>query len=117
MEKLEKFAAMGLSENILKALEAKGFEEPSQIQEQTIPLLLNAETDLVGQAQTGTGKTAAFGIPIIERLDEKSKQIGALILTPTRELALQVADEINSLKGEKDKWYSAVLHLCLPFCR
>jgi ATP-dependent RNA helicase DeaD len=92
---------MGLSENILKALEAKGFEEPSQIQEQTIPLLLNAETDLVGQAQTGTGKTAAFGIPIIERLDEKSKQIGALILTPTRELALQVADEINSLKGEK----------------
>lgn len=101
MEKLGKFAAMGLSENILKALEAKGFEEPSQIQEQTIPLLLNGDSDLVGQAQTGTGKTAAFGIPIIERLDEKSKQIGALILTPTRELALQVADEINSLKGDK----------------
>lgn len=101
MEKLEKFAAMGLSENILKALEAKGFEEPSPIQEQTIPLLLNGDSDLIGQAQTGTGKTAAFGIPIIEQLNEKSNHVGALILTPTRELALQVADEINSLKGDK----------------
>jgi ATP-dependent RNA helicase DeaD len=101
MEKLMKFREMGLSENILNALESKGFEEPTPIQEQTIPLLLSGEKDLVGQAQTGTGKTAAFGIPIIERISENTAKIEALILTPTRELALQVSDEIHSLKGKK----------------
>lgn len=101
MEERKKFVEMGLSENTLKALKQKGFEEPTPIQELTIPLLLNGETDLIGQAQTGTGKTAAFGLPIIERLEENVATIGALILTPTRELALQVAEEINSLKGRK----------------
>ncbi len=101
MEKLKKFKEMGLSENILNALKSKGFEEPTPIQEQTIPLLLSGEKDLVGQAQTGTGKTAAFGIPIIEKISENSSKVEALILVPTRELALQVADEIQSLKGKK----------------
>lgn len=101
MEKLAKFKEMGLSDNIMNALKAKGFEEPTPIQQQTIPLLLSGEKDLVGQAQTGTGKTAAFGIPIIEKISENATQIEALILTPTRELALQVADEIYSLKGKK----------------
>lgn len=101
MEKLKKFKLMGLSENVLNSLEKKGFEEPTPIQEQTIPRLLEGEKDLVGQAQTGTGKTAAFGIPLIERIQENTQWVEALILTPTRELAIQVSDEINSLKGKK----------------
>jgi len=101
MEKLEKFRQLGLSENVLKALKSKGFEEPTQIQKDTIPLLLRGDKDIVGQAQTGTGKTAAFGLPIIEKIYEKSKTVQALIITPTRELAIQVAEEINSLKGDK----------------
>ena len=98
---LEKFKVLGLSEDTIKALQKKGFEEPTKIQEQTIPLLLKGDVDVVGQAQTGTGKTAAFGLPLIENLKERSKKVQALILVPTRELALQVAEEINSLKGKK----------------
>jgi len=101
VETFDKFKALGLSENTLKALKKKGFEEPTEIQEKTIPLLLAGEKDVVGQAQTGTGKTAAFGLPLIEKLEERTKHIQALILTPTRELAIQVSEEINSLKGHK----------------
>ncbi len=99
MEKLEKFRELGISEQTLKALEEKGFEEPSPIQAQTIPLLLKGEKDIIGQAQTGTGKTAAFGIPIIERIQQHRDFVQALVLAPTRELAIQVAEEINSFKG------------------
>lgn len=95
------FKDLGLSERTLVALEAKGFNAPTPIQERTIPLLIEGNIDIVGQAQTGTGKTAAFGLPIIECAKEKEKRVQALILTPTRELAIQVADEINSLKGQK----------------
>ncbi|MDH4027819.1 MAG: DEAD/DEAH box helicase, partial [Nitrospirota bacterium] len=98
---MESFEGLGLSEATLKALSKKGFEAPTPIQVQTIPLLLRGNKDIVGQAQTGTGKTAAFGLPIIELLSEKSKTVQAIILTPTRELAVQVAEEINSLKGKK----------------
>ncbi|OPX30796.1 MAG: RNA helicase [Candidatus Omnitrophica bacterium 4484_171] len=98
---LHKFKALGLSENALAALRRKGFEEPTQIQEKVIPLLLAGDIDVIGQAQTGTGKTAAFGLPLIEKLNDKAKNVQALILTPTRELAIQVAEEINSLKGKK----------------
>ena len=70
MEKLEKFKNLGLSDNTLKALKKKGFEEPTPIQEKSIPILLKGECDLIGQAQTGTGKTAAFGLPII-RADKR----------------------------------------------
>ena len=98
---MEKFRALGLSENVLAALEKKGWEVPSPIQEKTIPLLLTGAKDIVGQAQTGTGKTAAFGLPLIEKLDDNNKNVQALILCPTRELAIQVGEEINSYKGEK----------------
>ncbi len=101
MERLENFKNLGLSENTLKALRAKGFEQPSPIQKQVIPLLLESESDVIGQAATGTGKTAAFALPMIERLEPGSKHIQAIILTPTRELALQVSEEINSLRGER----------------
>ncbi|MCY0865448.1 MAG: DEAD/DEAH box helicase, partial [Sulfobacillus sp.] len=83
---------MGLSSSVIKALEEMGFEEPSPIQAKTIPIILEGH-DLIGQAQTGTGKTAAFGIPIVERLDHRSKRVEALVLAPTRELAIQVAEE------------------------
>nr|WP_157205751.1 MULTISPECIES: DEAD/DEAH box helicase [Methanothermococcus] len=98
---MSEFRALGLSENILNALEKKGFKKPTPIQEKTIPLLLNRELDVVGQAQTGTGKTAAFGIPLIENIDDTSRTVQAIILTPTRELAIQVSEELNSLKGNK----------------
>ncbi|MGM0641245.1 MAG: DEAD/DEAH box helicase [Thermotogota bacterium] len=97
-----KFEELGLSKETLSALKKKGFEEPTPIQEKTIPILMNKDKDVIGQAQTGTGKTAAFGIPIIEDLEHsKNRDVQALILAPTRELAVQVAEEINSLKGRR----------------
>ncbi|MCK6467979.1 MAG: DEAD/DEAH box helicase [Candidatus Brocadia sinica] len=101
MEKLEKFRLLGLSESTLDALRKKGFEEPTPIQQKTIPVLLKGEVDIIGQAQTGTGKTAAFGLPILEGIKERAKAIQSLILVPTRELAIQVSEELNSYKGEK----------------
>ncbi len=100
-EKRTTFEELGLGESTLIAIRNKGFEEPSEIQKLCIPLLLKEGTEIIGQAETGTGKTAAFALPIIETVDEKSKAVQALILTPTRELALQTAEEINSLKGDK----------------
>ena len=99
---MKSFEELGLSENILKALKKKGFEEPTPIQEKVIPLLLTEQIDIVGQAQTGTGKTAAFGLPLLDMLKEKNSYIQAVILTPTRELALQIAEELNSFKGHKN---------------
>ncbi|MGC8821567.1 MAG: DEAD/DEAH box helicase [Desulfurella sp.] len=101
MQRLEKFANLGISENILKSLLKKGYEEPTPIQEQVIPLMLKTNIDLIAQAQTGTGKTASFGVPIIEKAQEKLDHIQCLILTPTRELAIQISQELNSLKGTK----------------
>ena len=98
---IDSFKNLGLSENTLKVLKQRGFEEPTPIQQKTIPAVLKGSKDIVGQAQTGTGKTAAFGLPIIELLQERPGVVQALILTPTRELAIQVAEEINSLKGKK----------------
>ncbi len=98
---MKNFRELGLSDETLKAIARKGFEEPSQIQALTIPKLLQNEQDIVGQAQTGTGKTAAFGLPLIELLSENSRNVQALILVPTRELAIQVAEEINSFRSVK----------------
>ncbi|HOP63801.1 MAG TPA: DEAD/DEAH box helicase [Spirochaetota bacterium] len=98
---LEKFKELGLSESVLKELQKKGFEEPTEIQSKIIPIFLNDNVDIIGQAQTGTGKTAAFGIPIIEKLAKSTKHTQALILTPTRELAIQVSEELNSFKGKR----------------
>ncbi|GHW02488.1 RNA helicase [candidate division SR1 bacterium] len=93
------FAELGLSLQMLASLEKKGFEKPSAIQEQVIPLLLNGDKNVIGQAATGTGKTAAFGIPLLETLLHESHP-QALIMVPTRELAIQVAEEINSLQAD-----------------
>ena len=98
---LEEFRELGLGEESLKALEEKGFEEPTEIQRRAIPLLLKKGTEIVGQAQTGTGKTAAFALPILETVNQNEEKVQALILVPTRELASQVSEEINSLRGKR----------------
>ncbi|WP_294600815.1 DEAD/DEAH box helicase [uncultured Rikenella sp.] len=95
---LEEFKELGLSDRTLEALAAKGFETPSPIQRLTIPVMLQNRHDIIAQAQTGTGKTAAFGLPIVELLEPQAKQVQALILAPTRELAIQVNDEIQSFR-------------------
>ncbi|HEY9248363.1 MAG TPA: DEAD/DEAH box helicase, partial [Rariglobus sp.] len=95
MEK-RKFAELGLSPEVLKAVDKMGFEEASPIQTAVIPLLL-AGKDVVGQSATGSGKTAAFGVPAVEKVDAKKKVVQVLILCPTRELAVQVAEEIAKL--------------------
>ncbi len=101
MDEKIKFDDLGLSEETLAGIKRKGFEEPSPIQAKTIPYLLTGEKNVIGQAQTGTGKTAAFGLPLIDKLKTGSRKVQALILAPTRELAVQVCEEINSLKGSK----------------
>lgn len=89
------FAEFGLNDKLMKAIKELGYETPSAIQSKTIPLILEGR-DIIGQAQTGTGKTAAFALPMLDNIDPKSKKIQALVLTPTRELAIQVAEAIHS---------------------
>jgi len=96
------FLEFGFSEELLQAIKLKGFEEPTEIQRKIIPLILENKIDLIGQAQTGTGKTAAFALPIIEHLQAKAGHLQALVLVPTRELAIQVSEEFNSLRGHKN---------------
>lgn len=91
-----RFEELEINEKLLKGIEAMGFEETSPIQSEAIPDILKG-IDIIGQAQTGTGKTASFGIPVLEKLDLKNKNVQALILCPTRELAIQVAEEIKNL--------------------
>lgn len=91
-----KFEELNVDEKILKAIGDMGFEEASPIQAKAIPVVLEGK-DIVGQAQTGTGKTAAYGIPMLQSIDPKLKCVQAVVLCPTRELAIQVADEIRKL--------------------
>ncbi len=90
------FKALGLEENLLKAIADMGFETPSEVQEKAIPILLERETDMVSLAQTGTGKTAAFGFPMLQKIDVNSRTTQGLILSPTRELCLQITNEMIS---------------------
>ncbi len=90
------FEKTGLSKEVIKAITALGFENPTPIQEKTIPMLLSSSKDLIALAQTGTGKTAAFGLPLIQKTDTTLKKVQTLVLCPTRELCLQVASDIKS---------------------
>jgi ATP-dependent RNA helicase DeaD len=94
------FAELGLSEPLLQALRDVGYETPSPIQEQTIPPLLQGR-DVIGQAQTGTGKTAAFGLPLLESVDPSDREVQALVLTPTRELCIQVTQALRAYGAHK----------------
>lgn len=111
-QKLEhdlKFTDLNLREDLLKAICQQGYDEPTEIQAQAIPKLLDTQDDFVGQAQTGTGKTAAFVLPLLQRLDFNKKGLQALILTPTRELANQVDVELKKL-GQYSKSQSVVIY-------
>ena len=92
---MNKFEQLGLSESLLKAILDLGFENPTEVQEKAIPLLLEKDTDMVALAQTGTGKTAAFGFPLIQKIDASNRSTQALILSPTRELCLQITNGIK----------------------
>ena len=91
-----RFDQLDLYPQVLRAIAEMGFEEATPIQSQAIPVVLSG-VDVIGQAQTGTGKTAAFGIPILQKVDPSLRKTQVLILSPTRELAIQVADEIRKL--------------------
>jgi ATP-dependent RNA helicase DeaD len=90
------FEQLGLSEALLNAIKDMGFEKPSEVQEKAIPVLLEQHTDMVALAQTGTGKTAAFGFPLIQKVDPSNFNTQGLILSPTRELCLQIAQELKN---------------------
>ncbi len=92
---MTKFKALGLNEALLNAINDLGFETPSEVQEKTIPILLQEDTDLVALAQTGTGKTAAFGFPLIQKIESESRTTQGVILSPTRELCLQITNELQ----------------------
>ena len=94
------FADLGLKSELLDNLSKLGFEHPTEIQEKAIPEVLGGSKDVLGIAQTGTGKTAAFGLPMLNMLDLKNKDIQGLVVAPTRELAIQITDELNRLKGK-----------------
>ena len=96
------FESLGLEPEILEALKRKGFEEPTPIQALAIPRLLTGSANLVARARTGTGKTAAFGLPMIQKLSQPTGAVRALVLVPTRELALQVTGEVSSLRPHGD---------------
>jgi len=107
---LENFAALGISKNIIKGLNEMGIVKPTSIQREAIPILLQGETDLVGQAQTGTGKTAAYGLPVLERIDPGFDKPQALILSPTRELAQQVAKQLFKFTKYTDKIFCEAVY-------
>jgi ATP-dependent RNA helicase DeaD len=100
MEALITFQELGLSKELMKAIRGMGFEQATPIQAETIPLSLQNK-DVIGQAQTGTGKTAAFGIPLIEKIDINSDMIQAIVVAPTRELAIQVSEELYKIGATK----------------
>jgi len=93
---MSKFQQLGLEDILVQAITDMGFETPTEVQEKTIPILLEQETDLVSLAQTGTGKTAAFGFPMLQKINVESRTTQGLILSPTRELCMQIATEIRN---------------------
>ena len=93
---MKTFEELGVSEELRRAIKEMGYETPMPVQEEVIPYLLGSGNDVIALAQTGTGKTAAFGIPLVQAITD-FKHIQALIMTPTRELAIQVAEEVGKI--------------------
>ncbi len=102
-----KFKELGLDHDLLKAITRAGFEEATPIQAETIPLAL-AGKDVIGQAQTGTGKTAAFGLPVLQDIDFADRAVQTLVISPTRELAIQTQEELYKLGRDKKVKVTAV---------
>src|SRR5678809_1460315 len=92
------FEGLGLDSKLIQATDALGFKNPTPIQEKAIPVLLSGTKDLIGLAQTGTGKTAAFGLPLLQLIDEAQRHPQALVVCPTRELCMQIVNEVNIFK-------------------
>ena len=107
---MKTFEELGVSEEIRRAIEELGFENPMPVQEEVIPYLLGNKNDVIALAQTGTGKTASYGIPVIQKTDADSKQTQAIILSPTRELCLQIADDLNSFAKYIDGLHIAAVY-------
>lgn len=93
---MKTFEELGVCEDIRRAISELGFENPMPVQEEVIPYLLGNKNDVIALAQTGTGKTAAYGLPVLQKTDAQQKTTQVVILSPTRELCLQIADDLNS---------------------
>jgi ATP-dependent RNA helicase DeaD len=113
----QKFSDLGISKNLIKGLNELGINTPTEIQSEAIPVLMNNITDLVGQAQTGTGKTAAYGLPILEKVNPKKDKIQALILCPTRELGQQVAKQLFRFTKYTEKIFTEAVYGGAPIER
>lgn len=107
---MKTFLELGVSEDIRRAIEELGFENPMPVQEEVIPYLLGNKNDVIALAQTGTGKTASYGIPVIQKTDAQNKQTQAIILSPTRELCLQIADDLNNFAKYIDGLHIAAVY-------
>ena len=107
---MKTFEELGVSEEIRHAIEELGFEQPMPVQEAVIPYLLGNGNDVIALAQTGTGKTAAYGIPVLQKIDPTKKGTQALILSPTRELCLQIADDISDFSKYIDELHVAAVY-------
>lgn len=103
---MKNFKELGIRKDLIKGLDELGITIPTDIQTEVIPVLLNTDTDLVGQAQTGTGKTAAYGLPLLQRIDPSVKKIQALVLCPTRELGQQVAKQLFKFTKYSEKIFT-----------
>ena len=107
---MSEFLELGISKDLVKGLNELGIHTPTEIQKKVIPLLLDKTTDLVGQAQTGTGKTAAFGLPLLQKINPHSKETQALILVPTRELGQQVQKQLFRYTKYTDKIFAEAVY-------
>ena len=107
---MKTFEELGVSEEIRRAIEELGFEQPMPVQEAVIPYLLGNGNDVIALAQTGTGKTAAYGIPVLQKVDPTQKETQALILSPTRELCLQIADDLSDFSKYIDGLHVAAVY-------
>ncbi len=99
---MESFSTLGLPNNVVRAVEALGFNEPTSIQQRAIPTMLTSDSDIIALAQTGTGKTAAFGLPLVSRIDANIKSVQGIILCPTRELCLQITRDLENFAQFSD---------------
>lgn len=104
------FKTLGISDAFIRALKENGIETPTEIQEKAIPFLVTKGTDFIGQAQTGTGKTAAYGLPILQKVDPKNSQVQALILAPTRELSQQIAKQLFKFTKYSEKIFAEAVY-------
>ncbi len=107
---VENFKDLGVTDNLVKALEENRILKPSEIQQKVIPYLLKNNTDFIGQAQTGTGKTVAFGIPLLQRLKSKEQNIQVLVLSPTRELCQQIAKQLFKMTRYTEKVFTEAVY-------